>query len=629
MKQRTIFPLLAVTALMSLAACSSDDELAQEPEGQPTTSTITVAVPGDFASTRLDGADGYTSSANSGYKNAGKATIYLTMYNKDATKVLYQESKEASSATGNKATFTISGIKGQKVKFVAYATVGDRTLADGYDMASIAVPDNALNDESLDAFSKAEDAVFGELDGLTLTRTGCKVRLIATDWAEATEAEVNVTGIEVTATGDSKLQPWSQYDATNATFGTGKTVETLTATAIPTYSEEGDESARKTMFTDYIPVNEGDEVNTPLTIKVSYSIDGTSYSREIKLSNVPVKRNRLITIAGKVFTTNSSFEVSFTDEFDKIDTWDGTTVTPVTANADGVLEVSTAGELAWVARQVNSGNTFAGKTLRLTSDINLNNQAWTPIGNVVSAPGQSFQGTFDGNGKTISNLKADDKLVDHASSGLFGGLADGAVVKNLTVKNAAVTSTHYAGAIAGWCQNATIENCTVEDASVTSTPELIASTGKYDNGDKVGGIAGYGSGTTIKNCTVSNTALKGYRDMGGILGCGTSSSSVTDCKLVMGKDTEDNTISTVTIDVDRSHNYKNYGYGYQADNNVGAYIGRNENSTSSNNSGVVTIYYPKVFGNVDVVFDGDSFDHYGSTGGNAVPVGEGSVDTQG
>lgn len=625
MKQRTIFPLLAVTALMSLAACSSDDELAQEPEGQPTTSTITVAVPGDFAATR---ADGTTSSAASGYKNTGKATIYLAMYNSAASKVLWSGSKEISG-DATAATFSVSGIRGQKVQFVAYATVGDQNLGDNWDLKNISLPANTLNNENLDAFSKAEEGVFGTTEGITLTRTGCKVRLVATDWAAASEAGVTVNKVEVTATGDSKLQPWSQFNAVEAAFSTDNTLETLTATAIPAYTDE-ESGDNKTMFTDYIPVNDGAEVNTPLTVKVTYTVDGNEVTREINLTNIPVKRNRLVTIKGKVFTTSSDFNVSFTDDFgneSKVDLWDGSVAENVTETA-GVYEISTGAQLAWVAQQVYSGtNTFNGKTIRLMADIDLGNQEWTPIGRMVYAPGTCFQGTFDGNDKAISNLNAVDNTENYGAAGLFGA-ASGATIKDLTVKNATVTSHHYAGTIVAYDNNgSTIENCTVEGATVKSSSEKV--NGSWDNGDKAGGVVGYGVKTTIKDCTVSSTSITGYRDLGGIIGCASGESTVSGCKLVMGKDAKDNTISTVTIDVDRSHNYMNYGYGYQADNNAGAYIGRNENSTSSNNSGVVTIYYPKVLGNVDVVFDGDSFDHYGSTGGYTVPVGEGSVETQG
>ena len=64
--------------------------------------------------------------------------------------------------------------------------------------------------------------------------------------------------------------------------------------------------------------------------------------------------------------------------------WDGTTVTEVTASED-VYEVSSAAQLARVAGQVNGGDSFSGKTVKLTADIDLNGKEWTPIGQATVA----------------------------------------------------------------------------------------------------------------------------------------------------------------------------------------------------------------------------------------------------
>ena len=65
---------------------------------------------------------------------------------------------------------------------------------------------------------------------------------------------------------------------------------------------------------------------------------------------------------------------------------------------------------------VNGGKDFSGKTVKLTDDIDLGSQEWTPIGD--DGYNNLFSGTFDGNGKTISGLQitsANDGFV-----GLFG-----------------------------------------------------------------------------------------------------------------------------------------------------------------------------------------------------------------
>lgn len=197
--------------------------------------------------------------------------------------------------------------------------------------------------------------------------------------------------------------------------------------------------------------------------------------------------------------------------------------------AQEVVEISTVEQLKEFRDAVNAGNQYAGKTVKLIADLDLSSESnWKPIGNLVSYPGQSFNGTFDGDGHIISNLTVNDNTPNHAVAGLFGSVVSG-TVKNLTIKNVNLKSTHYAGAIVAYTSNnPTVENCHVIGGTITSTPELI--NGKYDNGDKVGGIFGYATtGSTIKNCSVEGVTIRGYRDIGGVAGF--TGGSVTDCSV--------------------------------------------------------------------------------------------------
>ena len=58
------------------------------------------------------------------------------------------------------------------------------------------------------------------------------------------------------------------------------------------------------------------------------------------------------------------------------------------------FSIEDAGDLAQFAAMVNGGNDFSGKTVKLTADINLEDQDWTPIGTKTNP----FSGIFDGNG---------------------------------------------------------------------------------------------------------------------------------------------------------------------------------------------------------------------------------------
>lgn len=106
------------------------------------------------------------------------------------------------------------------------------------------------------------------------------------------------------------------------------------------------------------------------------------------------------------------------------------------------VEISTVEQLKAFRDAVNSGTTYAGQTVKLTADLNLSGESnWKPIGNLVAYPGQSFNGTFDGGGHTISNLKCNDNTPNYAVAGLFGSVVNG-TIKDLTVKNVNIQSTH-------------------------------------------------------------------------------------------------------------------------------------------------------------------------------------------
>lgn len=315
-------------------------------------------------------------------------------------------------------------------------------------------------------------------------------------------------------------------------------------------------------------------------ISATFQFDG----KEVSFSSptTPLQRNYRTNIVGSLHTNTADFNVEVDPNFggdEVVTVWDGTSVTAVT-EVDGVYEISNAAELAWVAQQVNAGTTFSGKTVKLVNDINLGYKAWTPIGGCTKSPTITFHGTFDGNGKTISNLYASDNTAKDASAGLFGGMTS-ANVKDLTVKNATINSTHYAGVICGYVQCSSISNCKVSNVKVTSTAELLSDS--YDNGDKVGGIAGLltdsnNEGSAVTGCTVENAKIQGYRDIGGIVGYANDYFSVTGNKLE----------GTVIIKVDGSHNYK--GYTKQSDYDANAYVGEKAASaTVSDNTGEATI----------------------------------------
>lgn len=81
--------------------------------------------------------------------------------------------------------------------------------------------------------------------------------------------------------------------------------------------------------------------------------------------------------------------------------WSGTISATPPKNDGNTYHIYTGEELAWVAQQTREGISFEGKTIILENDIDLDFIPWTPIGFSEFLP---FKGTFEGNGKTITNL---------------------------------------------------------------------------------------------------------------------------------------------------------------------------------------------------------------------------------
>lgn len=150
--------------------------------------------------------------------------------------------------------------------------------------------------------------------------------------------------------------------------------------------------------------------------------------------------------------------------------------------------ISTVEQLRALATEVNGGTTFSGMQIKLSNDIDLKSEEWTPIGRKDKV----FQGTFDGCGYTISNLKI-ERGVNNSSSnadmGLFGFTSDGKVM-NFTLYNAFVKAGIDVGAIAGTPYTSSYSNIT------------LAGDVKVEGYSYVGGMFGKNVYKGMENLTV-------------------------------------------------------------------------------------------------------------------------------
>ncbi len=245
-------------------------------------------------------------------------------------------------------------------------------------------------------------------------------------------------------------------------------------------------------------------------------------------------------IAGKYFGINADQATG--DYNTPFNIADGVAIT-----VDGDFAISNVNGMFWLADQVNvQGNGFAGKTVKLTADIDLQNRLWSPICQTGSS---AFQGIFDGNNKTIKNLNVDETSdnATYRAAGLFGFIDSNwdVEIKGLTIEGAAVKGHHYVGTIVGYMEgNNSIADCTVKNAVVSSVFNTVAK----DDGDKAGAIVGYLRGT-VGNCHVVDCQVDAIRDAAQIAGAGIVA-NVTSC-----------TATNVVV----SHNTTAAGYGVAKD----------------------------------------------------------------
>ena len=321
----------------------------------------------------------------------------------------------------------------------------------------------------------------------------------------------------------------------------------------------------------------------------SVNVDFTIHTSEAKpishsVANVPFKPNYRTNIVGNLLTAETDYSVTLKGDWTTPDNvysiWDGETMTEPTLDQTAeqpTYVIDEASDFAWFAAAVNGTlpqtrsnftfDSFQGKTFVLTSDIDLGGHEWTPISMSTNlAGGETFRGTFDGNGHTIYGLTCTNNEV----ASLFGYVY-ACTIKNVTVDGARLSSNHYAGGIVGWVLNNdgnikvpfVLENCHVKNSVISSAPELV--NGEWDNGDKVGGLVGYAQFTgnpeaKISNCSVENTTVKAYRDFAGLVGYA-KDVAIQNC-----------TTENVTLEQDLTHDYK----APNTPTTFGLTIGRNE-----------------------------------------------------
>lgn len=252
-------------------------------------------------------------------------------------------------------------------------------------------------------------------------------------------------------------------------------------------------------------------------------LSGKSYNYEINLTDK---------------TVNASLSASITDwtegEVGNVESvtsqaWSGANNTSWYAPDLSAMTLFQPEDLAGLAKLVNEGNTFEGKTIYLSADVDLNNIEWTPVGNTEETP---FKGTFVGGGHQIKNLNATLKA-DNYIAGLFG-FSTG-TIRQVLISGSCKAETDkvkiiYVGGICA-INYGTIEECR-SYAKITGRMVLVS---ESQTNIYAGGITGMNNGTISNSQNYGglsveniNTTDSAYIHVGGI--SGGNSNLITGCE---------------------------------------------------------------------------------------------------
>ena len=311
--KKYLFAALGAGLLMT--SCQSDEPFAPG-NGTAQQVAFTVSLP-DAVSTR---AAGGTNSAAGGVSNnvGANVTFNVALYliGGSETEPVYTASDVVSS-TGNhtSATFEPTLVIGEQYRVVAYAKFDDDTLNE--ELTAINVTPEINNEQKDEYFANTIVTAAPELSA-TLKRPFGKLRLIAEDLHEAErQYGAEIANVEVTYqyTRPTVFNAYAELSATDNVYGVfGAYDLTRAQTLSAAYGEyEADTNDSRTIFVDYLPVDLGEQM-VPFTVKVSFE-NGKTYTRDFR-QDIPVKRNHLTTLKGRLFTIDSDLTLTIEENFE-------------------------------------------------------------------------------------------------------------------------------------------------------------------------------------------------------------------------------------------------------------------------------------------------------------------------
>ncbi|BEG99325.1 T9SS type A sorting domain-containing protein [Bacteroides sedimenti] len=152
--------------------------------------------------------------------------------------------------------------------------------------------------------------------------------------------------------------------------------------------------------------------------------------------------------------------------------------------------------------ELENVRSFMGSNFKLMNDIDFAGTDWTPVAG-------NFTGTFNGNGKKISNINIPAGSLDK-NIALFSVVAGG-TIKNLWIDNATLTAGHESGILVGKLDGGTISNCAITNSSITAKATGLTF---------IGGMVGLttANGGTISDCYINVNVGEAFAALGGLIG---------------------------------------------------------------------------------------------------------------
>lgn len=473
MTKELFLGMFAATAMLFATSCQND-ELDAIQSGKESIVSFTLEQPGIVTRAYSDGLTA--------------KTLTYAVYEANSKKPLITSENQVTFSNKT-ATVNLRLVTGKSYDILFWADAENTPYTFNAAAQTITVADNLTSqDENRDAFFAVEKSLL--VDGainktITLSRPFAQLNIGTTDATESSTAAFNPT--QSTVTVKNVYKTLNLFDGAVS----NETEMTYAMANIPDAGETFPVADVKYLSMNYLLVASEKEL-----VEVDFTVTDGTHSIEREYASVPVQRNYRTNIYGKILTDPADFNITIKPDYETPDyevvVWDGKTVTKPASN-DTEWTVSTAAE--WIYLKQNG---VQGKNIKLAANIDFGGH---------EVKGLGFDGEFDGQGFTMSNMT----LLcggNYYSNGLFQGDASASVtVKNVTIENVTAECANpdqgYVGTIFGDVQTGktvTLNGVNVKNANLCGV-------------QSVGGLVGFvASGATlnVENCTVDGSEISNY-----------------------------------------------------------------------------------------------------------------------